>query len=97
MPPFRYSEVEKLHLSVLKIRRNLLVENHPHTLGTIRGLIALYTAWGKPQEARKWFSELETAYANQSATHQYTRARGTVNYDPATEASAGPLGDRGGT
>jgi hypothetical protein len=82
----KYSEAEKLHLGVLKIRRNLLVENHPYTLGTIRGLIALYTAWGKPQEARKWFSELKTAYTNQSAAHQYTMARGTVNYDPATEA-----------
>ena len=82
----KYAEAEKLHLRTLKIRRNLLVENHPHTLGTTRGLIALYTAWGKPQEARKWFSELKTAYANESATHQYTRAKGTVNYDPATEA-----------
>jgi len=82
----KYAEAEKLHIRVLKIRRNLLVENHPHTLGTIRGLIALYTAWGKPQEARKWFSELKTAYANQSAAHQYARARGTVSYDPATEA-----------
>ncbi len=82
----RYAEAEKLHLGVLKIRRNLLIENHPHTLGTIRGLIALYTAWGKSQEARKWFSELETAYANQSAAHQYTRTRGAINYNPATEA-----------
>jgi tetratricopeptide (TPR) repeat protein len=84
----RYAEAEKLHLGVLKIRRNLLIENHPHTLGTIRGLIALYTAWDKPQEARKWFSELKTAYANQSAAHQYTRAEGTINHDPATEAYA---------
>jgi len=81
----RYAEAEKLQLKVLKIRRNQIVENHPHTLGTIRGLIATYTAWGKPQEARKWFSELKTAYANQSAAHQYTRTKGTVNYDPATE------------
>jgi serine/threonine protein kinase/Tfp pilus assembly protein PilF len=84
----RYAEAEKLHLGVLKIRRNLLVDNHPHTLGTIRGLIALCTAWGKPQEARKWFSELKTAYANQSAAHQYTRAKGSVNYNIATEAYA---------
>ena len=81
----RYVEAEKLHLRVLNIRRNLLVENHPHTLGTIRGLIALYTAWGKPREARKWFAELEAAYAHQSAAGQYT-AKGTVDYDPATEA-----------
>jgi len=82
----KYSEAEKLHLGVLKIRRNLLVENHHHALGTIRGLIALYTAWGKPQGARKWFSELETAYANQSVAHQYTKTGGIVNYDPATES-----------
>jgi serine/threonine protein kinase/uncharacterized protein HemY len=81
----RYAEAEKLQLRILDIRRNLLIENHPHTLGTIRGLIALYTAWGKSQEARKWFGELETAYANQSAACQYARAKGTVNYDPATE------------
>ena len=82
----KYAEAEKLHLGVLNIRRNQLVQNHPHTLGTIRGLITLYTAWGKPQEARKWFTELKTAYTNESAAHQYTRTRGTVNYDPATEA-----------
>ena len=89
----KYAEAEKFHLGVLKIRRNILIENHPHTLGTIRGLIALYTAWGKPQEARKWFAELEAAYAHQSAAGQYT-AKGTVDYDPATEIytlAASPL------
>jgi hypothetical protein len=90
----RYAEAEKLYLRVLNIRRKLLIENHPHTLGTIRGLIVLYTAWGKPQEARKWFSELKTAYANQSAAHQYSKAKGIINYDPATKAytlTAAPL------
>ncbi|UCE49972.1 MAG: tetratricopeptide repeat protein [Phycisphaerales bacterium] len=90
----RYAEAEELHLEILDIRRKLLVENHPHTLGTIKGLIALYAAWDKHKEARKWFDELRVAYANQSAAHQYTRPRGTVNYDPATEAytlAASPL------
>ena len=82
----KYAEAEKLHLKILNIRRNLLIENHPHTLGTIRGLIALYTDWGKPLEARKWFTELETAYANQSTANQYIRTKGTINYEPATEA-----------
>jgi serine/threonine protein kinase/tetratricopeptide (TPR) repeat protein len=79
----KFAEAEKLLLKILKIHRNQLVENHPHTLGTVRGLIALYTAWGKPHEARKWFSELETAYANQSATYQYKHIEGIINYDPA--------------
>ena len=82
----KYSEAEKLHLKVLDMRRNLLIESHPHTVGTIRGLIALYTAWGKHLEARKWFTELKTLYANQSAGHQQSQAKGTTNYDPATEA-----------
>ena len=80
----KFVETEKLLLKILKIRRNQLVENHPHTLGTIRGLIALYTAWGKPQEARKWLAELKTAYANQSTTNQYTKDEGTISYDPVT-------------
>jgi len=81
----KYAEAEKLHLKILDIQRNQLVENHPHTLGTIRGLIALYAAWHKSQEAQKWFSELKTAYANQSSTRQRTHtATGSVRYDPAT-------------
>ena len=31
---------------------------------------------------------MKTAYANQSVAHQYTRAKGTINYNPVTEAYA---------
>ncbi len=85
----RYAETEELLLRILNTRRNLLVENHPHTLGTIRGLIALYTAWGKPQEARKWFHELSTAYTRESAARQYApAATGGVRYDSVTDTYA---------
>jgi tetratricopeptide (TPR) repeat protein len=79
----RYAEAEALHLRVLSARRNLLVEDHPHILGTIRGLIALYTAWGKPQQAQQWFNELRTAYARRSAAAGDSPATiGTIHYDP---------------
>ena len=85
----RYAETEELLLNILNTRRNLLVENHPHTLGTIRGLIALYTAWGRPQEARKWFHELSTACAGESTARQYApAATGGVRYDSVTDAYA---------
>jgi len=84
-----HAETEELLLRILNTRRNLLVENHPHTLGTIRGLIALYTAWGRPQEARKWFHELSTARASESAARQYEpAATGGVRYDAVTDAYA---------
>ncbi len=83
----RYAEAEKLHLKTLEIRRSELVENHPHTLGTTRGLIALYTAWGKPQEVHKWLAELRTAHARQAAAHQHSpTVTASIRYDPATEA-----------
>jgi tetratricopeptide (TPR) repeat protein len=79
----RYAEAENLHLRVLSARRNLLVEDHPHILGTIRGLIALYTAWGKPQQAQQWFNELKMAYARRSAAAGGSPATmGTIHYNP---------------
>jgi len=82
----RYGEAEKLHLKVLGIRRSQLVENHPHTLGTMRGLIALYAAWDRPREAQKWFAALNAAYAHRSATHQYAPTiAGSVRHDPGTD------------
>ncbi|MCK4790972.1 MAG: tetratricopeptide repeat protein, partial [Desulfobacteraceae bacterium] len=81
----QYAEAEKLHLKILDIRRKLLVENHPHTIATMKGLIALYAAWGKSQEARKRFAELRAAYANRSAAPQRaTGATGSIRFDPAT-------------
>lgn len=81
----KYVKAEKLHLKILEIRRNLLVRNHPHTLGTIKGLIALYAAWDKSQEARKWFNELRASYANQSGAPKHTaRAAGSVHFNSAT-------------
>jgi eukaryotic-like serine/threonine-protein kinase len=82
----RYAEAEKLHLKTLEIQRSQLAENHPHTLGTMRGLIALYAAWDKPREAQKWLAALNTAYAHQSATHQHTPTMaGSVRHDPGTD------------
>ncbi len=82
----RYAEAEKLHLKVLEIRRNELVEYHPHTLGTMRGLIALYAAWDRPREAQKWLAMLNAAYAHQSAMHQHTPATaGGARHDPGAD------------
>ncbi|MGE5295994.1 MAG: tetratricopeptide repeat protein [Solirubrobacterales bacterium] len=83
----RYAEAEKLHLKTLEIQRSELVEDHPHTLGTIRGLVALYAAWDNQPEAHKWLAELRTAYARQAAAHQQLPAvAGSIHYDPAIEA-----------
>jgi hypothetical protein len=76
----KHAEAEELLLGILSARRNLLVEDHPHTLGTLRGLIALNTAWGKPAEARKWLAELAASYARRRA------AGGTA---PQVEGSIG--------
>ena len=62
------------------------MENHWHTLGTVKDLIALHAAWGKPQEAREWFGVLHDAYAQQSATSGYDPApTGILGYDPAID------------
>jgi len=64
------------------MQRRLLVENHWHTLGTVRDLIALYTEWGKPEEATKWFDVLKAANADQSGKSRYSSAKpGTMSYD----------------
>lgn len=82
----QYREAEALQFQILKARRKLLAENHPHTLGTIRGLIALYAAWDKPQEARRWFDVLMEAYAQESAASQRSPAAPwSVRHDPATD------------
>ena len=41
-------------LEALEGRRLKLGDTHPHTLDSITNLIALYEAWGKPEEADKW-------------------------------------------
>jgi hypothetical protein len=82
-----YAEAETLHLRVLSTRRNLLVEDHPDILGTIRGLIALYTAWGKPQQAQQWFHELQTAYTRQFVASQDSPTTvESVRHDPVADS-----------
>jgi hypothetical protein len=31
-----------------------LGDNHPHTLESLKNLIELYEAWGKPEKAEEW-------------------------------------------
>ena len=39
-------------------RRLKLGDTHPHTQESVKTLIDLYEAWGKPGEAQKWRSKL---------------------------------------
>ena len=35
-----------------------LGDNHPHTLESLKNLIDLYEAWGKPEKAEEWRAKL---------------------------------------
>ena len=54
----RYDEAEALCVEVLEVQRRVLGEKHPDTLESIRNLIGLYEAWGKPQQAEEWRAKL---------------------------------------
>jgi hypothetical protein len=54
----RYAEAEPLLVKVLESRRRSLGEEHSDTLRSMNGLINLYDAWGKPEQAEQWRAKL---------------------------------------
>jgi len=54
----RYHEAEQLLLKVYESKCRIFGERHSITLHTGHHLIALYEAWGKPQEILKWHKKL---------------------------------------
>ena len=55
----KYAEAEKLLLESLATRSTKWGARHEWTLDSIRGLISLYEAWGKPEKAREYRARLE--------------------------------------
>jgi len=49
-----YDDAEPLLLKCEEVRRQNLGEDHPTTAASVKTLISLYEAWGKPQEVEKW-------------------------------------------
>lgn len=49
---------EKLQFTMLKGRRLKLGNTHPHTIESLKNLIALYEAWNKLEKANEWRAEL---------------------------------------
>ncbi len=54
----QYEEAEPLSLKALETRRRVLGEEHQDTLESIKKLIKLYEAWGKPEKAEQWRAKL---------------------------------------
>ena len=54
----RYEEAEELLRKVIEGRRLKLGETHPHTLESMKNLIALYEAWNKPAKAAQLRSQM---------------------------------------
>jgi hypothetical protein len=54
----RYEEAEELLHKVYESRCLKLGDKHPHTIESIKSLIALYEACNKPEQAKKWREKL---------------------------------------
>jgi len=54
----RYNEAEPLLLEAIEGRKQKLGQQHPDTFDSVRNLIELYEAWGKPQKAEQWRAKL---------------------------------------
>jgi serine/threonine protein kinase/tetratricopeptide (TPR) repeat protein len=54
----RYNQAEREFLAALNVSSRLFGEQHEETLACTRGLIALYEAWNKQEEAEKWRAKL---------------------------------------
>lgn len=65
-----YAVPEPLLLDAVKGRRLKLRDQHPHTLDSVDHLIDLYQAWGRPEEAKKWQTELSALSDQPSATQK---------------------------
>jgi hypothetical protein len=53
-----YFKAEQLILEALEGRRPKLGDTHPHTQESLKNLIDVYEARGKPEEAEKWRAKL---------------------------------------
>ncbi|EJT78138.1 hypothetical protein GGTG_03240 [Gaeumannomyces tritici R3-111a-1] len=49
----RYDEAKKMKVEVLALRRDVLGDKHPHTIGSIAELVATYHALGRYDEVEK--------------------------------------------
>ena len=47
-------EAEELFLEAFEGRHLKVVDNHPHTIESMRNLVELYEAWNKPEKAEEW-------------------------------------------
>ncbi|RPJ34506.1 MAG: tetratricopeptide repeat protein, partial [Planctomycetaceae bacterium] len=54
----KYEEAQRRWTKALDVVRSHLGESHPETRGCLLALVALYEAWGKPEEAEKWRAQL---------------------------------------
>jgi len=54
----RYGEAEPLLVQQFQSRGEQFGPEHPHTIESLKNLIDLYEAWGKPGEAVKWRKKL---------------------------------------
>lgn len=54
----RYEKAEPLYLKTVEARERVLGKDHPDTVKTMDLLVALYEAWDKPDEAKKWRARL---------------------------------------
>jgi len=54
----RYNQAEREFLAALNVSRRLFGDRHEETLACTRGLIDLYEAWNRPEEAEKWRAKL---------------------------------------
>ena len=53
-----YRDAEPLLLRAYEGRKVKLGPEHPHALDSLKHLIGLYEAWGKPDEAKRWQAKL---------------------------------------
>ncbi|MEA3226436.1 MAG: tetratricopeptide repeat protein, partial [Planctomycetota bacterium] len=54
----RYDEAERLLTETLATRKRMLRDKHPDILDSIKGMVDLYEAWGKPEKVKEWRAKL---------------------------------------
>ncbi|GAH49227.1 unnamed protein product, partial [marine sediment metagenome] len=54
----QYKDAEEQLLEVVDDCLDMFGEEHPSTVETIKNLIKLYEAWGKPDKAEEWRAKL---------------------------------------
>ena len=56
--PGRHNQAETMVLGAFADCACELGPEHPHTLDSLKNLIDLYEAWGKPEKAEEWRAKL---------------------------------------